>query len=69
MLFTVLVAAITVLHAQNAAVTVTVDVGANRRPINPDVYGVAYATPAQLQDLNSTGRRYDINTTAPSESL
>jgi PKD repeat protein len=54
-------AAVTVLHAQNPAVTVTIDAGANRRAINPAVYGVAYATTAQLQDLNAPLHRYGGN--------
>jgi PKD repeat protein len=54
----------TVLHAQNVAVTVTVDVAANRRPINPAIYGVAHATTAQLQDLNATVNRYGGNNTS-----
>ena len=35
------------------AATVTVDVSANRRAIDPRVYGVAYASAAQLADLNA----------------
>jgi Glycoside hydrolase family 44 len=57
-------AAATILHAQNAAVTVTVDVGANRRAVNPAIYGVAYATPTQLQDLNAPLNRYGGNNTS-----
>ncbi len=57
-------AAVTVLHAQNPAITVTVDVGANRRAINPAVYGVAYATVSQLQDLNAPLHRYGGNNTS-----
>jgi PKD repeat protein len=57
-------AIVTVLHAQNAAVTVSVDAGANRRAINPAVYGVAYATTAQLQDLNAPLHRYGGNNTS-----
>jgi PKD repeat protein len=57
-------AAATVLHAQNAAVTITVDVGANRHSINPAIYGVAYATTAQLQDLNAPLHRYGGNNTS-----
>ena len=34
--------------AQSGAVTVGIDVAQSRRAINPNVYGVAYATPAQL---------------------
>ena len=41
------------VQAQNAAVTVTVDAAADRRPINPAIYGVAFATTAQLQDLRA----------------
>ncbi len=37
-------AATATLYAQNPAVTVTIDVSANRRAINPAIYGVAYAT-------------------------
>ena len=57
-------AGVTVLHAQNAAVTVTVDVAASRRAINPAAYGVAYATAAQLQDLNAPLHRYGGNNTS-----
>ena len=47
------VAASTSLLAQNPAITINVDVNANRRTINPDIYGVAHATTVQLNDLNS----------------
>jgi hypothetical protein len=60
----VVVTAVTLLHAQNAAVTISVDAAASRRPINPAVYGVAYATPAQLQDLNAPVHRYGGNNTS-----
>jgi hypothetical protein len=60
----IFVAAVTVRYGQNAAVTVTVDVAANRRAINPAIYGVAYATPAQLQDLNAPLHRYGGNNTS-----
>ena len=33
-------------------VTIDVDAAANRHPIDPNVYGVAYASAAQLSDLN-----------------
>lgn len=59
-----IVVAVTTLFAQNPAVTVTVDVAANRRAINPAVYGVAYATNAQLQDLNAPTHRYGGNNTS-----
>ena len=50
-------------HAQNAPVTVNVDINANRRPINPDIYGVAHATTVQLTDLNSPLNRNGGNNT------
>jgi PKD repeat protein len=56
--------AVTVLHAQSTAVTITVDAGANRRTISPAIYGVAYATTAQLQDLNAPLHRYGGNNTS-----
>ena len=36
-------------HAQNPAVTISVDAAANRRPINPNIYGVAHATTAAAE--------------------
>ena len=47
--------------AQNAAVTVNVDVAANRHPISPFVYGIAYGTSADLNDLNAPLNRYGGN--------
>ena len=38
--------------AQNPATTVTIDVAANRKPIDPRVYGVAATEPAQLTALS-----------------
>jgi hypothetical protein len=49
--------------AQNPAVTVQVDATANRRAINPNIYGVAYATQAQLADLNAPVHRMGGNNT------
>ena len=63
-LATTLAAAVTALQAQQASVTVSVDVAANRRPIHPGIYGVAYATAAQLQDLNAPLHRYGGNNTS-----
>jgi len=57
-------AAVTVLHAQSSAVAIAVDAGANRRTISPAIYGVAYATTAQLQDLNAPLHRYGGNNTS-----
>ena len=50
-------------RAQNPSVTITVDVNANRHPINPNIYGVAHATTAQLNDLNSPLNRNGGNNT------
>src|SRR5712692_4998361 len=49
--------------AQNPAVTIGVDANANRHPINPAVYGTAYATTAQLSDLNGLVNRQGGNNT------
>jgi len=49
--------------AQNAPVTINIDVNLNRRPINPNIYGVAHATTAQLNDLNSPLNRNGGNNT------
>ncbi len=43
------------IHA--ASITISVDANVNRKPINPNVYGVANATAAQLSDLNSSMER------------
>jgi len=47
--------------AQNPAASVTVDVQANRHAIDPRIYGLAYATTAQLSDLNVPLNRYGGN--------
>lgn len=47
-------------HAQSP-VTVTIDAKANRHPINPFIYGVAYADDAALKDLNIPLHRYGGN--------
>src|SRR5262249_36458907 len=51
------------LLAQNPAATINVDLNANRHAINPNVYGVAYGTTAQLSDLNVPLNRYGGNNT------
>jgi len=48
-------------QAQNPAATVAVDANANRRAINPNVYGLAYGSTAQLTDLNVPLNRYGGN--------
>ncbi len=52
------------LLAQNPAVTVTVDANANRKAINPLIYGVAYASTAVLNDLNAPLNRWGGNNTS-----
>lgn len=52
------------LFAQNAPVTVTVDASAGQHTIDPRVYGLAYATPAQLADLRVTLNRRGGNNTS-----
>src|SRR5207249_2009347 len=49
--------------AQNPATTVSVDANANRRAINPNVYGIAYGTATTLPDLNCPLNRYGGNNT------
>src|SRR5256714_6983239 len=53
-----------VAFAQNPAVTVSVDAASNRHAINPNIYGVAFATAAQLQDLNAPLNRMGGNNTS-----
>ena len=52
------------VRAQNPTANLTVDVNANRRAINPNVYGLAYASTAQLLDLNVPLNRYGGNNTS-----
>ena len=54
----------TMAFAQNAAVTVNVDANANKHPISPYIYGVAFATSTQLGDLNAPLNRQGGNTTS-----
>lgn len=51
----------TVALAENPAVTINVDANANRRPISPLIYGIAYGTAPTLADLNSPLNRYGGN--------
>jgi hypothetical protein len=43
--------------AQNASVTVTIDVALNRHPIQPTIYGVAFASTADLKTLHASLNR------------
>src|SRR5689334_2959437 len=47
--------------AQNPTANVTVDVASGRRAIDPRVYGIAYGTTAQLNDLHVPLNRYGGN--------
>ena len=47
--------------AQNPTASITVNVNANRRAIDPRIYGIAYGTTAQLNDLNVPLNRYGGN--------
>ena len=58
------IGATTVALSGQTAVTVAVDVAQGRRAINPLIYGVAYATPAQLADLNAPLNRQGGNNTS-----
>ena len=46
-----------------SGITIAIDAAAGRHPINPNVYGVAHATTAQLADLNSPLNRNGGNNT------
>ena len=39
-------------NAQGPSITITIDAAAQRHQINPNIYGVAFATTVQLADLN-----------------
>jgi fibronectin type 3 domain-containing protein len=47
--------------AQNPATSVSVDVQANRHPINPNIYGVAFASTGDLMTLHTSLHRYGGN--------
>jgi Glycoside hydrolase family 44 len=51
-------------EAQGPTIAVNIDAAANRRPINPNIYGVAFATSVQLTDLNSPLNRSGGNATS-----
>lgn len=50
--------------AQSTAVTITVDANANRKPINPLIYGTNYGTALTLPDLNAPLNRLGGNNTS-----
>lgn len=52
------------MQAQTSTITINVDASANRRPINPMIYGVAFASSQQLTDLNVPVHRSGGNNTS-----
>jgi hypothetical protein len=50
--------------AQNQALSISVDVNANRHAIDPNIYGLAYASTAVLKDLNCPLNRLGGNNTS-----
>ncbi len=46
------------IFAQNPATTVSVDAQANRIPINPNIYGLAFASTGDLSTLHTSLNRY-----------
>jgi fibronectin type 3 domain-containing protein len=61
--FATLPLAATLALAQNPATTVTVDAAANRRPINPNIYGIAYGDAHDMKALNTPLNRWGGNST------
>jgi hypothetical protein len=55
---------VTIASAQNAPVTVSINATQNRRPINPNIYGVAYGDQTSLTDLNIPVNRLGGNNTS-----
>ena len=49
--------------AQNPATSVSVDAAANRHPINPNIYGIAYGDAHDMQTLNAPLNRWGGNST------
>lgn len=58
-----LVTPLPTVRADNPAIAIAVDVSANRRPINPLIYGLAYADAATLADLRCPSNRRGGNNT------
>jgi hypothetical protein len=50
--------------AQNPATSVSVDANANRHPINPNIYGIAYGAASDMQKLNAPLNRWGGNSTS-----
>jgi PKD repeat protein len=58
-----MIAATAMLAADNPAVSIQVDAAQNQRPIDPRIYGVSFATPTELTDLNVPLNRWGGNHT------
>src|SRR5579863_534707 len=58
----ILICAVTVV-AQNPATTVNVDANANKRAINPNIYGIAYGDAHDMTTLNAPVNRWGGNST------
>src|SRR5579863_2663529 len=58
----ILICAVTVV-AQNPATTVNVDANANKRAINPNIYGIAYGDAHDMTTLNAPLNRWGGNST------
>jgi fibronectin type 3 domain-containing protein len=54
---------IALASAQNPATSVNVDAGANRHPISPNIYGIAYGDAHDMQTLNAPLNRWGGNST------
>ena len=64
MSYRMLLCVLALLSAAASAETITVDAGANRRPIDPRIYGVNNAAQSQVGDLNVTINRQGGNNTS-----
>ncbi len=51
-------------NTPTSSLVIRVDASVNRRPISPEIYGVAFATPSQLSDLNAPLNRNGGNATS-----
>jgi hypothetical protein len=60
----VVLLAVAAARAQNPAVNISVDAAANVRRINPNIYGMAYASTSALADLNVPLNRLGGNNTS-----
>ena len=54
----------TKVYGQSSSVVINIDANANRHPISPLIYGVAYASAAELADLNCPLNRSGGNATS-----